>query len=1826
MATNVQHEAIGVVSATKGEVFAKGADGQMRRLAVGDSVFEGDVIVTANGSSAEITPFSGPAIEIQEQQTVSIDSQVVPAAGNDATVGAVTPLGSTEAATVIQAVGAPQAGQDFNATLDDDATAAGLTGGDAGGGHSFVDLLRIVETIPGVGYDFPINPSGTSPIITGETAVPVTATPETPNDVLSPMSTGYTQIEGTEQSYTAIPGTSSVGSPANIVAGQYTGSLGTVVTVDAAGNFSYTAPVTDESKPEVFTFNTVDGNGATSTSTVTFGLIDTGVTSPATGFEVTEGSTAAYAAVLGSSLDNPVTVVAGQYTGSLGTTVTVDANGNFTYTAPVTDESKPEVFTFNTQDSDGSAGTSTVTFNLIDTGVTSPATGFEVTEGTTAAYAALLGTSLDNPVTVVAGQYTGSLGTVVTVDAQGNFTYTAPMTDESKPEIFTFNTQDGDGSAGTSTVTFNLLDTGVTSPATGFEVTEGTTAAYAALLGTSLDNPVTVVAGQYTGSLGTLVTIDAAGNFTYTAPVTDESKPEVFTFNTQDGDGSPGTSTVTFNLLDTGVTSPATGFEVTEGTTAAYAALLGSSLDNPVTVVAGQYTGSLGSTVTVDAAGNFTYTAPVTDESKPEIFTFNTQDGDGSPGTSTVTFNLIDTGVTSPETGFEVTEGTTAAYAALLGTSLDNPVTVVAGQYTGSLGTVVTVDAGGNFTYTAPIGDERANPNEIFTFNTQDSDGSPGTSTVTFNLIDTGVTSPSTGFEVTEGTTAAFTALLGTSVDNPVTMVAGEYTGSLGTVVTVDAAGNFSYTAPVTDESKPEVFTFNTQDGDGSPGTSTVTFNLIDTGVTSPSTGFEVTEGSTAEFAALLGTSLDNPVAMVAGQYTGSLGTVVTVDAAGHFSYTAPVTDESKPEVFTFNTQDGDGSPGTSTVTFNLLDVGPTAVDDNGGTATEDAAPNMLSGNVLSNDNAGLDTPPSLVSWDSASAAAAHAALDPYGALTFNPDGSWSFVLDNSLAAVQALKSSDTITETVGYTMQDADGTTSQAALTITIQGADDSASVITASATGADATVYEHGLLSAADASETTSGTFTVTASDGIANIIIGGTTGGPTTVTLDQLNHLGSNPISMDTGEGTLTLTGYNATSHDVSYTYTLKAAIGSDAAGYFDDGLTATVNGIGGTTASDSLVIRVMDDAPAAANDGPNIVTEDATQNAVSGNVLTNDSVGADTPVGSVAWNGASVAAAHAALDPYGTLTLNNDGTWSFALDNSLAAVQALTSASIIAANIGYTMQDADATASNATLTITVKGADDSASVVTASATGADATVYEHGLLSVADTSETTSGTFAVTATDGIANIVIGGTTGGPTTVTLDQLNHLGSTPISMDTGEGTLTLTGYNSASGVVNYSYVLKAAIGTDAPGSFDDSLTVTVNGVGGTQASDNLVVRIMDDTPTFTRIDNAILGNSAGAVFGTHDISFGADGEQSINVSALTQISGLNYSAVHHNLDGSAYVTAGAGTSDSGFFTLKVNPDGTYEFDLLNARPTVEHTVTFPSVQGGQGVPSLTIGSGTDSITFTGLGGDTIKPTSAGFGVNDGNLNSGDDFRITFGNALVDSITMGVKQQASSAFTLNWSTDTGESGQASFSANGDLTINPVNDFTSMTINVTGGNAKMDSFSYGEHLLPPDQTLQFNVSATDGDGDVSATQMLSVTLTGGIAGSAISGTSADETILGTASGETISGGGGSDALTGGLGADTFVWHLADLGTSVAPAHDVVTDFSAAQGDVLNLGDVLSTGNTLTAIADSGHLVVQISSGTGVVQDIALQTVAVADNAAAATMLNNMLNSHQILTNG
>ncbi|MFM5136891.1 hypothetical protein ACEUBA_22210, partial [Aeromonas rivipollensis] len=152
----------------------------------------------------------------------------------------------------------------------------------------------------------------------------------------------------------------------------------------------------------------------------------------------------------------------------------------------------------------------------------------------------------------------------------------------------------------------------------------------------------------------------------------------------------------------------------------------------------------------------------------------------------------------------------------------------------------------------------------------------------------------------------------------------------------------------------------------------------------------------------------------------------------------------------------------------------------------------------------------------------------------------------------------------------------------------------------------------------ETVTGSFTVSASDGILNVVIGGTT-----YTLAQLQGFNGTQ-SVNTGEGILTLLSYSGTASGgtVNYRYTLSATIDNDSkAGAtlteFDDSVTIAVNGVGGTSASDQLIVRIVDDTPTAKDENGGSVTEDVA-GSLNGNVLSNDTVGADTPAAFVGWS--------------------------------------------------------------------------------------------------------------------------------------------------------------------------------------------------------------------------------------------------------------------------------------------------------------------------------------------------------------------------------------------------------------------------------------------------------------------------------------------------------------------------------------------------------------------------------------------------------------------------------
>jgi Ca2+-binding RTX toxin-like protein len=74
-----------------------------------------------------------------------------------------------------------------------------------------------------------------------------------------------------------------------------------------------------------------------------------------------------------------------------------------------------------------------------------------------------------------------------------------------------------------------------------------------------------------------------------------------------------------------------------------------------------------------------------------------------------------------------------------------------------------------------------------------------------------------------------------------------------------------------------------------------------------------------------------------------------------------------------------------------------------------------------------------------------------------------------------------------------------------------------------------------------------------------------------------------------------------------------------------------------------------------------------------------------------------------------------------------------------------------------------------------------------------------------------------------------------------------------------------------------------------------------------------------------------------------------------------------------------------------------------------------------------------------------------------------------------------------------------------------------------------------------------------------TLNGGDGGDTLSGLDGIDTINGGAGADTIIGGAGIDTLTGGADVDTFSFSTADIDTTLGVVTDLITDFTATDGE-------------------------------------------------------------------
>ncbi|MBL9250314.1 tandem-95 repeat protein [Escherichia coli] len=294
------------------------------------------------------------------------------------------------------------------------------------------------------------------------------------------------------------------------------------------------------------------------------------------------------------------------------------------------------------------------------------------------------------------------------------------------------------------------------------------------------------------------------------------------------------------------------------------------------------------------------------------------------------------------------------------------------------------------------------------------------------------------------------------------------------------------------------------------------------------------------------------------------------------------------------------------------------------------------------------------------------------GTLVVNRDGSYLFTPASGWSG---------FTPVLNYTLSDGnDGGTATGELRLLVNPV-------------AEAWVKEAGLVDTASGAQTTTGAMAVLSLEPVESLTIGGQT-----LTLAQLQALSAQaPVDIATPDGVLSLTGFQVDGEGratLQYRFTLTQAVNQPGESTTREEIRFSVNGQQ-TRAPGLLRVNILNDAPVAAADD-NSIDQDRGQQAASGNVFSNDAIGADgaaaggpvSAISSVNLNRAG-AVGGVSLGEFGALTLDARGNYSYVLNRSNSRVASLDANATLSEVFTYTITDADGNTSQAQLTIVIHG---------------------------------------------------------------------------------------------------------------------------------------------------------------------------------------------------------------------------------------------------------------------------------------------------------------------------------------------------------------------------------------------------------------------------------------------------------------------------------------------------------------------------------------------------------
>ncbi|MCA1178232.1 Ig-like domain-containing protein [Pantoea rwandensis] len=1476
-----------------------------------------------------------------------------------------------------------------------------------------------------------------------DTAVPVAV-----DDLQLTNDEGNTPVavsagSATNDTTPVLSGTAEPGSTVTISDGSTV--LGTA-TVGQDGSWSFTTPtLTDGSHSLTTTVTDPAGNIGPASNPFTFTVDtqppaaagdvqlsnNTGSTAvPIVSGGITNGTTP----VLSGTAEPGSTVTISDGTNVLGS-VTVGANGSWSFTSPALDDGQHSLTTVVTDPAGNTGPASTPIIFEVDTAAPAAVGDLVVTDNVGDLQGQLASNDFtdDNTPTLSGTAEVGAVikvydGTVLlgstSAGQDGSWSFTTSALNNGEHTL-SVTVTDAAGNVSTATEGFVLTVAADLPPTSAtLQITDDSGNTLVQLAnGASTHDTSPILSGQaqagdvialYDGGnlLGTL-TVGASGQWSFPTTGLTEGAHTFYASITDVTGNSSNSPSITITV---DITTPdaATGVQLSNDAGSSPVPIASGGLTNdssPLLTGAGEpgatvsvYDGTtLLGTATVGNNGSWSFSTPALGEGNHSLTTTVTDAaGNVSPASDAITFT-VDTVAPAAATDLTVADNVGASTGDLTsGATTDDNTLELSGQaeansvvrvYDGTvlLGTV-TADTDGAWSFTTTA---LTNGSHSLTVTVTDTAGNLSPATTPFIVNVQADLPPATlTLEVTDDSGSTLVQLAtGANTQDTTPVLSGlAIAGAvvtltdngtvLGTVV-AGANGQWTYTPAVLPDGA-HAFQSSYTDATGNPIDSAVITITIDTLAPAPATGVEISNGAgetippggaTNDSSPVLNGSAEPGSTVTISDGTTVLGTT-TAGQNGDWSYTTPpLTDGTHNITTTVTDPAGNTSPASDPIAV-VVDTQPPAAPGNVQLSNNETGTPVPITNGATNDT----TPVLSGTAEPGSTVTVSDNGTPLGTATVGADGSWSYTPslgegDHSLTA--------TVTDPAG------NSSSPSTAIPVTVD---------------TTAPTAPGGLQLSNDQSGTPVPVTTGTTND--TTPVLSGTAEPGSTVTVsDGDTVLGS--VSVGT---------------DGNWSYTTPALSEGD------HSLTATVTDPAGNISpvSDPVVISI-DVTPPPVATGVIVSNEAGTQINTGG--ATNDT----TPVISGSATPGSTVVVSDGTDVLGTATVNDDGSWSFTPDPALGEGQHSLSTTVVdpAGN--------SSTASTPIIvTIDTEAPNEAGSLVLSNNNSGTPVEITNGTTN--DATPVLSGTAepgsTVTVTDN-TDTVLG-------TATVDALGNWTFTPANpLDPGSHSLTTTVTDAAGNV----------------GPQSDPIVFTVNltpPVVGTVVLNN------DSTTPATEINNGgatndttpVLSGSAaeGSIITVYDgntllgtVQVGASGSWSYTTTALSQ--------GNHSL--SATVTDPAGnvsdrSTPIGFVVDTVPPAAATELQLVNGQDTTIATGGFTNdttpVLSGTAEPGSTV-TVTDSVSGV-LGTATV-------GI-DGSWSFTPDAALAAGpHTLTATVTdpAGNVSSASSpiTFTIDVSTPDAASGVQLSNNEGSIPVAIVNGgATNDTTPVLSGSAEAGS--------------------------------------------------------------------------------------------------------------------------------------------------------------------------------